>query len=165
MLWSTIFYGLAFLKNSLSAFIMSKPVSQGRTVAATLSRPLAMCLSRPKFRRGNTKSVSRSRSVGQKSFTPSPTYAMTSYLTSDLRQCSSRIWPLHMLTWLKLHQSWWWYGNSCKQPELSNDAGFVYTLLNTECRPAVSSMCSITACTHTFHSTINININKLILKY
>ena len=155
-----MFYPLTFMKTSFNAFIMSCPVSQGHTIAATLSRPSATCLSRGKFRRGNTMSVSRSRNVGQKSGSPSPTNATTSYLMLDFRQCSSRMSPLHMLAGLKLHQSCRWYGDRCRQPALSNDAGFVYTLLNINRRPLVSSMCSIIACPSRMTINTKNNIKK-----
>ena len=150
-----IVYSSTFVTTSLSTFMISNPVSQHATLAATLSRPLAIRLSREKHRRGNTRSVCWSRSVGQKSFPPSPTYATRSYLTSEFWQCSSRMWPLHMLTELIVHQSCCWYGDKCRQPELSNDAGFVYTLLNTDCRPAVSRIWAIIACQITSHGTIS----------
>jgi len=145
------------INTSLSAFIISKPVSQGLTLALTLSRPLVICSSSGKPRRGNTMSYSWRRSVGQKSFSPSPTKATTSYLMLDFWQCSSRMWPLHMLAGLILHQSCVWYGDRCRQPELSNEDGFVYTLLNIDCSLCFSSMCSIIA--YSTNMTTNKNIN------
>lgn len=78
-----IFYSLPPITTSLSTFMISNPVSQDPTLAATLSRAFVMHSSSGKHRRGNTMSVSRSRTVGQKSFSPSPTNATTSYFTAD----------------------------------------------------------------------------------